>query len=59
MVIITDKRNIRGLCEQKPRITCERSGVYIGSLKSNIENENKKERKINRRNVSVYLLLRV
>ena len=53
---------MRGLCEQKPRITYERSGLYSGSLKSNIENENikkKKERKINRRNVSVYLLLRV
>ena len=53
---------MRGLCEQKPRITCERSGLYSGSLKSNIENENikkKKERKINRRNGSVYLLLRV
>lgn len=36
---------MRGLCEQKPRITYERSGLYSGSLKSNIENENIKKKK--------------
>lgn len=47
MIIIIGKRDIGGLCGQKFRITfiSERSEVYRGSMKVNIEYESTKKGK--------------